>query len=138
MDGGNPGAGAVRAMALAAVRTQLSRLGYEASAANAGTTSDLVARSPGSGATFSLKVHGLRRPNGWIVKLISTVPNLYYALVIVPVGAASRFFIMSQREVLDEIERQRIRLDRSLDYRVQGFNFSTGERYEDRWSTLPR
>jgi hypothetical protein len=111
--------------------------GYAVSAVSAGASGDLTAQSPHSGARFLVKVHGFRRRNEWILKPSPAVANLYYVLALVPADAPRRFFVMSQQQVLEEIERQRIRLGRSRDYNVQGFNFSTGERYKDCWATLP-
>ena len=132
------GPAAVRQRAIAAVAVQLRKKGYRVAPASTGSPGDLVVQSAEQSQAFQVKVRGLRKPNGWILPPLPRPIGVFYVLALVPNDAPSRFFILSEAEATREAEVLRKRLRRPADYVVQGFNFSDGERYEDRWSTLPR
>jgi hypothetical protein len=129
---------AVRRRAIAAVEAQLRKNGYRVAPASKGSAGDLVVQPAEQTRSFQVKVRGLRKPNGWILPPLPRPIGVFYVLALVPNDAPSRFFVLSEAEATREAEVLRKRLRRPADYVVQGFNFSDGERYEDRWSTLPR
>jgi len=123
-----------------AVASELCKRGYEVAFTSGQNTpfADLMIISPKTKTMFLVDVKGLRKQNSWMVKKKARRRKLFYILAYVPSGEPNRFFIMTQQQATREIQAQLKRLKRSKDYPVPGFLWTTGKKYENQWSALPK
>lgn len=128
-----------------AVASELCKQGYEVAFTMGNHPSvDLMVTSP-DGAAFQIDVKGLYRKNFWVVKPKALKANLFYVFAFVPDAAANEFFVLTQSEVNDEIEKEdeKARLRAIAKGKVvTGMPFHCigwrgAAEYRDRWGILP-
>jgi hypothetical protein len=104
---------------------------------------DLMVVSP-KGIQFLVDVKGLYRPNFWQVQPKKQRDNLFYVLALVPDVGQNRFFVMTQKEVNDDIKkntdewRTRDPARANMEDSRPGVSTKCAEQHEDRWDALPR
>jgi len=126
-----------------AVASELCKRGYQV-ALTLGNhpTIDLMVVSP-KGAPFQVDVKGQYRDNFWPVRPKVRRDGLFYVLAFVPDGKPNQFFILTQREVTEDIKRNTekwIERDPSRANRedpMPGVSGDFARQHEDRWDKLP-
>ena len=104
-----------------------------------------MVRSPG-GTSFDVDVKGQYTKSFWVVKPKPLRESLFYILAFVPDGKPNQFFVLSQAQMTDEIDRFR---DDSRKRRtgnglsidkiglMPGIAWPTGQKFQD-WDVLPK
>jgi|SRR5665213_1046782 len=104
---------------------------------------DLMVVSP-NGTQFLIDVKGLYRPNFWQVKPKARRDNLFYVLALVPDVGQNRFFVMTQKEVNNDIKnntdawRKRNPAKANMDDTRPGVSAKCAEKHENCWDVLPQ
>jgi hypothetical protein len=114
---------------------------------------DLLVQSP-NGQSFSIDVKGMSTRN-WIPVKKPEKENggQYYILVYTPLnlkdGEMPRYFIMSSKQMFDEIKKAEAESSRQNQIRIEegkgeykpwasnGIHFKQAENYADKWAVLP-
>jgi len=88
-----------------AVASELCKRGYEVALTMGNhPRKDIMVSSP-SGTDFSIDVKGLYKRNFWAVKKKSPIDHLFYVFAFVPDDKPNRYFILTQAEVNEGIDR---------------------------------
>lgn len=133
---------------------ELTRRGYLVTITHGNARfADLLVKSP-QGQSFSIDVKGMSTRN-WIPvkKPDKEMGDQHYILVYTPLnlkdGEMPRFFILSSKQMLDEITKgeeetsiqNQIRVAKGLEkfkpWASNGIPFKQAENYEDKWAILP-
>jgi hypothetical protein len=119
---------------------ELTRRGYlVALTLGNAPAADLLVQSPG-GQHFTVDVKGLAARNWWLVSERTNHPD-FYLLVLVPKDGSPTFYILTRREMIDEMEgvkQKALAAGQTWTGRGSGIRFTTGERYESHWDALPK
>jgi hypothetical protein len=95
------------------------------------------------GETFSLKVTSLSKQNAWIIPQTDD-QNIYFVLVYKPEHASPSLFVLSNDEMVKEIEHRLRSINKSIeeysnpDLEKKGLNFTQAFPYENKWGSLPQ
>jgi hypothetical protein len=93
-----------------AVASELVKRGYEVAFTNGNCTplADLMVVSPSTRKMFLVDVKGLHKPNCWLVTKRPATENLFYILAYVPTDQPNQFFVMTQVQVNETIDGNRL------------------------------
>jgi hypothetical protein len=107
---------------------------------------DLMVSSP-TGRLFSIDVKGLYKKNFWGVRKREKTPGLFYIFAFVPDNEPNQFYILTQNQVNDEIEKEfeRSRLRAKAKNKngekaelFPGVGWKFVSDYPDKWDVLPK
>jgi hypothetical protein len=129
-----------------AVASELCKRGYEVALTMGNhPRKDIMVSSP-SGVDFSIDVKGLYKQNFWAVRKKVSVNNLFYVLAFVPDDKANRFFVLTQAEVNDGVDRvtaiaaegaKKRGLEGNWTERFPGVAWAYAAEFENNWDKLP-
>jgi hypothetical protein len=124
-----------------AVASELCKRGYEVAFTMGNHPQvDLMVISP-KRHNFHIDVKGLYRKNFWLVSQKPTKTALFYVFAYVPAEKPNGFFIMTQKQVNDEIKksirRKKARLQNPRK-EFLGIKWGTAESFKDCWEVLPK
>ena len=122
------------------VASELVRNGYVVSFTMGNNTpiADLMVGKPDGTSLFWVDVKGLASKNYFLVKKKTTHESLFYVLVRVGKKRGDDdFFVLSQQQVNELIEKQREKDEEKGKVPLSGFGWAACMPFEDRWSVLP-
>lgn len=129
-----------------AVASELCKRGYEVALTMGNhPTKDLMVSSPND-AAFYVDVKGLYKRNFWAVRSKPERADVFYVFAFVPTGKANRYFILTQAQVNEGIEKEHARARIAADVRgveknwvdrFPGIAWTYASPFEDCWDQLP-
>ena len=130
-----------------AVASELCKLGYEAALTLGNHPyADLMVRSP-TGTPFDIDVEGQYKKGFWVVSPKEKRGGLFYVLCHVPDRQSNEFFILTQKEMNEEVARHQMesrsrRASQGLAVDkvglMPGIAWQKGLQFKDRWDALPK
>lgn len=129
-----------------AVASELCKRGYEVALTMGNhPRKDIMCSSP-QGVDFSIDVKGLYKRNFWAVKKKTQVDHLFYVFAFVPDDKPNQFFILTQAEVNEGIDRvsaiaiegaKRRGSDANWTEVFPGVAWAYAAQFENKWDKLP-